>query len=146
MVRRTAFIGLIAAILGVAVAPSASYSAGTAKPDWVCPGGAAKCATVRVYVRLVGCGEVGPAPERSPASPLGGLHLHVARLGSGSSCTGAVACWRDILRNCFTGQHLLRLAPGRYGIATQYYTNSPATTLVLREGERRQVTLKIHRR
>jgi hypothetical protein len=116
--RRVPFGGLaaLAVLLAIAAMPAVSYSAHVKKPHWLCGAKASECATLIVYLRLVGCplanGECQPQPVTNPKA------LRISKLGSGPLCTSRLPrCWGVVLGNWYTEAHKVRVAPGHYGIA-----------------------------
>lgn len=95
MLRRTAWMGALAGIIALVMAPVAGY--GTNRHQGNCTGKASDCATliIKLYY-CCGAKQQGPPhlfPEEEPTP------LRVATLGSGPRCAVHLPrCWGEVLR------------------------------------------------
>jgi hypothetical protein len=133
-------VAVLAAVLGIAAIPAASYPAHAAKHQAGCAAKAPRCATLIVHV--YGGGGPRPTPEelsRFPnGRPLAGQPLRIARLGPDAR----------VHSSRITQRHTLRLSPGRYGVAAMsggFGTEVLATKKVtLSAGQTLEITLHIN--
>jgi hypothetical protein len=130
-VRGGALIGMMLAILGVAVVAAPTDARGAKTPRVLCAAkNAPDCGTVLVHVYGVG----GPHPGGQ--HPQEGHALHIAKLGPRGEVLGSVT----------TGRHRVSLLPGRYDVAVNTSATPPrgeSATVTLSAGQTQEVTLTI---